>query len=610
MRNRLRIDIIGRLGADPGRRPGDNSPGGDNTCIERGPAGRGSRRRFRPGRALALLLAGVVAAASACAADPEPGSAGGGPTTDPRPGGTFTIALPTYPSRGLNPHYGAAFDASQVLRNSFDSLIAEDRAEEFHPWLATEWTVSPDGLVYEFTLREDVIFHNGEKFDADAVKATIDHLRDPNGPSWTVLGLLQYSSVSAVDVLEPYKVRITLSTPRADFLSTLAGLSGAIVAPSSLNADKETLTSGAGLVGSGPFVLTDAVQGQELRYRKNPDYNWGPATARHQGAPYVDELVVKYIPDAGTRAGLLRSGEVDAVGTVKATDIGLFDGVDGFRYEQIGSAASPTVIMLNVTNGPTADVRVRRAITKGVDIAAVVQSLTKGTQQRAWSLISPDSAFYDPKYENQGGADLSAARALLDEAGWTGADADGYRTDAAGKQLLVRLLATVPTYPEDDFLKAWQAELRQNLGIRVELQFVENAQVYDLLARNEYEAFPRQVGGLDLSLQFNRAYGSTTPDLKYGQVDGITLGSIVAGAKLADPEIDRLLIDATKATDRARRKQLFDELTARLLDQAVAIPLYTDRNSLAATSAIHNLTTLFDPPRNTVNAWAYDIAVR
>ncbi|MBF6452925.1 ABC transporter substrate-binding protein [Nocardia cyriacigeorgica] len=566
--------------------------------------------RNRITRPFLLLLATLALAVAGCASDPEPGSGGGGPTSPPQAGGTFTIALPNYPERGLNPHFGAAFDASQVLRNSYDSLIAEDREEQFHPWLATEWTISPDGTVYEFTLRQDVTFHNGEKFDANAVKANIDLLRDPQSPSWTVLGLLQYSSVSAVDVLDPYKVRITLSTPRADFLSTLAGLSGAIVAPSTLTGDKQALTSGAGLVGSGPFILDKAVQGQEIRFRKNPDYRWGPATATHQGAAYLDELVVKYIPEASTRAGLLRSGEVDAIGTVKATDIGLFDGIDGFQYEQIGSAASPTVIMLNLTNGPTTDVRVRRAIAKGVDIAAVVDSLTKGSQRRAWSLISPDSAYYDAKYENRGTADLPAARALLDEAGWTGSDADGYRTDSTGRQLVIRLLATVPTYPEDDFLKAWQAELRQNLGIRVDLQFVENAQVYDLLARNQYEAFPRQVGGLDLSLQFNRAYGSTSPDLKYGQIDGITIGSIVAGSKLADPQVDRWLIDATKATDRQQRKQLFDQITAHLLDNAVAIPLYTDRNSVAATSAVHNVTSLFDPPRNSVNAWAYDIAVR
>ncbi|TQM31917.1 ABC transporter substrate-binding protein [Nocardia bhagyanarayanae] len=566
--------------------------------------------RNRITRLFTVLVAGMALAAGACAADPEPGSGNGGPTSPPQSGGTFTIALPNYPQRGLNPHYGAAFDASQVLRNSYDSLVAEDRNEQFHPWLATEWTVSPDGTVYEFTLRTDVTFHNGEKFDAHAVKANIDLLRNPDSPSWTVLGLLQYSSVSSVDVLDPYKVRITLSTPRADFLSTLAGLSGAIVAPSTLTADKQTVTSGTGLVGTGPFILDKAVQGQELEFRKNPDYRWGPATARHQGAAYVDKVVVKYIPEASTRAGLLRSGEVDAIGTVKATDIPLFDGIDGFQYEQIGSAAAPTVIMLNLTNGPTTDLRVRRAIAKGVDIAAVVDSLTKGSQKRAWSLISPDSAYYDPKYENKGTADIAAADALLDEAGWTGTDADGYRTDSAGRRLTIRLLATVPTYPEDDFLEAWQAELRQNLGVQVELQFVENAQVYDLLARNQYEAFPRQVGGLDLSLQFNRAYGSTSPDLKYGQIDGITIGSIVAGSKLADPEVDRWLVESTKATDREQRKQLFDKITGYLLDKAVAIPLYTDRNSVAASSAIHHVTSLFDPPRNSVNAWAYDIAVR
>ncbi|MDL9947939.1 ABC transporter substrate-binding protein [Gordonia sp. ABSL11-1] len=494
-----------------------------------------------------LVSALLMLAVGACTADPEPGSGGGAPAGKPAPGGTFTIALDQYPERGLNPHYGSAFDASQVLRNTYDSLLSEDAQENFHPWLASSWTVSPDGRAYEFHLRDGVTFHNGEKLDAAAVKANIDALRDPQYPSWTTNGLLQYSSVSGVDVIDPLSVRITLSQPRADFLSTLAGLSGAIVAPSTLRGDKATLTSGAGMVGSGPFILDRAVQGQEIRFRKNPAYRWGPATAKHQGPAYVDDVVVKYIPEASTRAGLLRSGEVDAIGTVKATDIPLFDGVSGFQYAQTGSAASTTVIMLNLTNGPTRDPRVRRAIARGVDIGSVVDSVTKGTQKQAWSLISPDSKYFDPKYDGAAPADLTQARGLLDQAGWKASGDDGaIRTDSSGRPLKVRLLATVPTYPLDDVLKAWQAELRQNLGIDVELKYVENAQVYDLLAQNDYEAFPRQVGGLDLSLQLNRAFGSTKPDLSYGQIDGITLGS------------DRRRVQARRRTGRplaARRNQ-------------------------------------------------------
>ncbi|MFW0785136.1 ABC transporter substrate-binding protein [Gordonia sp. CPCC 206044] len=556
---------------------------------------------------LALLLAVVL---GACVADPEPGSGGGAPAGTPTAGGTFTIALDQYPERGLNPHYGSAFDASQVLRNSYDSLLSEDAQENFHPWLATSWTVSPDGRTYRFHLRNDVTFHNGEKLDAQAVKANIDALSDPKYPAWTTNGLLQYSSVTGTQVIDPLTVQINLSQPRADFLSTLSGLSGAIVAPGTLHADNATLTSGAKMVGSGPFILQQAVQGQEIHFRKNLDYRWGPATAKHHGPAYLDNVTVKYVPEASTRAGLLRSGEVDAIGTVKATDIPLFDAVSGFQYQQTGSPASTTVIMLNLTNGPTRDPRVRKAIARGVDIGAVVEAVTKGTQQQAWSLISPDSKYFNPKYDNAAPANLDQARALLDEAGWKATGDDGgIRTDHTGQQLTVRLLATVPTYPLDDVLKAWQGELRQNLGIDVELKYVENAQVYDLLAQNDYEAFPRQVGGLDLSLQLNRAFGSTQPDLTYGQIDGITLGSIVGGSKLANPQVDRWLLDATRATNPDTRKALFDKVTQHILDQSVAIPLFTDRNSVAATSAVHNLTTLFDPPRNAVNGWSYDIAV-
>ncbi|WP_067672435.1 ABC transporter substrate-binding protein [Nocardia miyunensis] len=557
----------------------------------------------------AIASALLVLTTSACSGDT--GSGGSyGPSGRPGAGGTFTLALDQFPDRGLNPHYGAAFDAEQVLRNCYDSLISEDAHENFHPWLATSWTVSPDGRVYDFHLRQDVTFHDGEKFDAQAVKTNIDLLRDPHYPSWTTLGVLQYSSVSAVDVLDPYLVRITLSTPRADLLSTLAGLSGAMVAPNTLHADNPTLIAGNGLVGSGPFVIDRVVHGQEIRFRKNPAYHWGPATARHQGPAHLDTLVVRYVPQASVRAELLGSHEVDAIGTVKATDIPLFRGVDGFQYAQTGSAAATTVIMLNLTHGPTTDPRVRDAIAHGVDLTAIIDAVTRRSQGRAWSLISPDSKYFDPRYDNATPPNPRRARDLLDAAGWKTHGGSAIRANDRGEPLRVRLLATIPTYPLDDVLKAWQAELRQELGVDVESQYVENAQVYDLLARDDYEAFPRQVGGLDLSLQLNRAFGSTTPDLKYGQVDGITLGSIVAGAKLADPTVDRWLLAATETTDPNQRKTLFDNVTHYILDNSVAIPLYTDRNSVAATSTVFNLDTLFDPPRNVANGWSYDIAVR
>ncbi|GAC67860.1 ABC transporter substrate-binding protein [Gordonia soli] len=568
--------------------------------------------RTRLFRLIILALSAVLLlAVGACTSDPEPGSGGGAPAGEPAPGGTFTVVLPKAPDRGLNPHYGAAFDSEQVLRNAYDSLISEDPEEHFHPWLAKSWTVSPDGRTYEFRLRDDVTFTNGEKLDAAAVKTNLDVLRDPKYPAWTNNGLLQFSSVTDVAVIDPFAVRLTLSQPRADLLSSLAGLGGAIVAPSTLRADNATLTAGSKLIGSGPFIIDRVIQGQEIRFRKNPAYRWGPGTAKHQGAAYVDHLVVKFVPEASTRAGLLRSGEVDAIGTVKATDIPLFRDVSGFQYAQTGSAASPWNIMLNVTNGATGDVRVRRAISQGVDLSAIVDSVTKGTQKRAWSLISPDSKYFDAKYDNRTKPDLSRAKELLDEAGWKESGDDGApRTNAAGQRLRVRLLASVPNYPLDDVLKAWQAQLRQDLGVDVELQYVENAQIYDLLAANDYEAFPRQVGGLDLSLQLNRAFGTTRPDLTFGQVDGITLGSVVGGSKLSDRQVDRWLVDATRATDQGTRKALFDKITGRILDQAVAIPLYTDRNSVAATGKVHNVTSLFDPPRNAVNGWGYDIAVQ
>lgn len=557
----------------------------------------------RIGIAALLAVAGMGQSAIAQSAD------GTGASGAAVPGGTLTIALSDYSTRGLNPHATVSWGDGQVLRNAYDSLVAQDDDENFQPWLAKSWTVSEDGLVYEFALRDDVTFHDGEKFDAAAVKANIATILDPKYPANADVGINNYSSVTSVDVVSDYVVRITLGVPRADFLSTLASVGGAIISPKALADPANWESESPTLPGSGPFVLQAAVPGQELRFVKNPDYGWAPATAHHQGPAYLDELVVKYVPDGATRAGLLTSGEVGAIGGVEATDIDLFKDAEGFHYEEKGTNLAPYLLYLNVTSAPTSDIRVRQALTIGTDLDAIVHNVTRGTQHHVWSIISETSPYYDPRLEKAHPFDKGKAEALLADAGWGTVTADGVRTNDAGEPLAITVLATNPPYPLRDVLEAWQAELLQNLGIAVKLNFVENPLVYDLIAANTYNVFPRQVGGTDLSLQLNRALGSSTAAGPSRAVDGITLGSVVAGAKLSEPGVDQLLLAATKATDKETRKKIFGEIADYVAENAIAIPLFNDRYSVAAASSVHDVSGFLNAPQIdgvTGASWVYD----
>jgi peptide/nickel transport system substrate-binding protein len=508
---------------------------------------------------------------------------------EPQHGGTLTIALPRYPVEGLNPQVRGSIGPTQVLRNAFDSLVAADYDENFHPWLAESWERSEDGLVYTFKLRENVTFHDGEPFNAEAVKINFDRITD--GVYAPAVARTTFAPIAETRVVDEYTVEVVLREPAGDLLHTLSSLQGAIISPRSL-AEDGVEAGGIAVAGTGPFILSEIVDGQELTFVRNPDYDWAPANASHTSPAYVDELVVKFVPKPSVRVGLLTSGEVDVIGEVPPNDIELFRDVDGFHYEQRGSNVVPPSLYFNTTAGPTQDVRVRRALQEAADIDGIIQSVLRGTSDRAWSIVQPQSRYYDPRFEDAYGGDVELANSLLDEAGWTGRDAQGFRTDADGNRLHIRLIATNPGQPLDTILQAYQAELRENAGVEIDLQFRDEGTVDRVREANEYEIFPRSIGGVFPGDVLTKVYHST---------------GAINGPRLADPEIDALLEESRRALTEDDRKALYDQLAQfALIDEATTLPLYTDRYSVAGKDSVHDIGAFIDPPRGLVNGWAYN----
>ncbi|MEH3131987.1 MAG: ABC transporter substrate-binding protein [Mycolicibacterium neoaurum] len=531
--------------------------------------------------ALALLLT-----LTACGSDSgsSPGSG------EPVRGGTLTVAQADYPEEGMNPQVRGCCSEVQVLRNAFDSLVAIDYDESIHPWLAESYERSDDGLTYTFTLRRDVTFHDGEPFNAAAVKANFDKIINDKEYAPSV-AKSTFQTLKSTEVVDEYTVRTVLSEPTANWLNTLASLQGAQISPKSLQ-NPDVAAGGVGIAGTGPFILTDVVEGSELRFKRNEDYNWPSALAQHDGPAYLDELVVKIVPEPNVRAGLLTSQEVDAIAQVAPADIAQFDGVDGFQFEWKPSNVSPYSLYFNVTGDNSKDVRVRRALREAVDLNPIIDTVLQGSSDRAWSIVGPQSPFYDAKYENAYGGNVEEANKLLDEAGWTGRDSEGYRTDATGRRLTVRLIATEPKPPLSTVLEAYQAEARTNAGIDVDLQFRDEGTVDVVRETNAYEAFPRAVGGVDIGVVLEKIYET---------------GGAINGPKLEDPQVDGWLADGRSALDDGARKAAYDKVAQyALIDQVTTLPLYTERYNAAATSRVHEIERWLDPPRGMTNFWAYD----
>ncbi len=185
------------------------------------------------------------------------------------------------------------------------------------------------------------------------------------------------------------------------------------------------------------------------------------------------------------------------------------------------------------------------------------------------------------------------ANKLLDEAGWTGRDAAGYRTNTAGKRLVARVIATNPTAPLDTILAAYQAEIRQEHRRRDRL------------------AVPRRGNcrprcGTPMNTRYSRA--SSAAPIRAWILDKVyTKNGTVNGPRLDSPEVAAWLEQGRYALNDEIRKAAYDKVAQYvLIDQAITLPLYTDRNNVAASAKIHDVTAFIDPPRGLLNGWAYN----
>ncbi|MFC3499726.1 ABC transporter substrate-binding protein [Micromonospora krabiensis] len=535
--------------------------------------------------AAALATLTVTVTVGGCATDSTPPA---GPAGQPRSGGALTWAVETEPIT-LNPHQYAQAKARLLVWNTFESLLTYDDQGKLVPWLATGWQVSPDGLSYTVALRDGVSFSDGTPFDASAVKANVDKLREPGYAA--AVAAVQLRNLKTVDVVDPRTVRFTLTTPDVLILDFLASPQGAQVSPRSLREAKNLKAGGTDVAGTGPFVLDRYVPGQELHYRRNPAYNWAPPTAAHTGPAYLDGITYRFLKESAVRVGALTSGQVQLIEGVPATDEPLITANPKLRLTRELNSGSAYSYYFNVGHAPFDDLRVRQAFREALDVDTVLQAVYRGSATRAWSVVSPSSPLYDKRLEGRFGGDADRANALLDEAGWTGRDADGYRVKD-GKRLTVRLFQSAPFVRDrrDILAQAVQAAVKQSAGIDLKVSLVDQGTAQDALDKGEYEIFDNSRADTDAGAALKLLLHST---------------GAINRTRANDPQLDKLL-DAGQATaDPARRAGIYADLQQRVVaDQALVLPLYAPADQIAAATSVGGVR--FEPTAG-VPASAYDL---
>lgn len=538
---------------------------------------------------LTALLAAATLALAACSANADEAEETTSESQEAVVGGDLSIGLQNEPT-SLNPHFAQQAALFGIYRDISDTYLYQDANGEFHPWLATGYEASEDGLTVTITLREDVTFSDGSELNADVVKANFDLLLDPEY-GVTNAGLRNLDSVEVVD---ESTVQFNLAASDNLFIAYLASVYSAPVSQESLDGDLDDLRSGTNISLTGPFTVSSFQSNNQLVLEKREDYNWAPeALTERNGEAYLDTVTYRFLGENSTRTGALQSKQVDIIDSVPSQDVPLFEEGD-FTYTSLENAGSPYVLYFNVSKEPLEDIRVRQAIQQGIDLDSILNSTYFGTATRAYSVVSPTVPFYDESLEGQIEFDADAANALLDEAGWTERDSEGYRTKD-GERLVIENFTGAPMVRDSREIlnEAISAQLRENLGVEYSYTLVDLGTEAVHEEENTYDIFDNSYISGD--------YAGT--DLLWSSDPG---RGFISRTKHGDDHVDELIDEGRSNLDQDARVEIYDEFQNYVvLEQAYALPIYVNKSTRASQNTVHGQLTdeALGLPWGNYNTW-------
>lgn len=534
----------------------------------------------RPARALGAAAAASVLAltlAACTGGGSDDASTGNGTPVD---GGTLVYATGDAEPTCLDPHVGGNYPQALISTQYLEPLVGRDADGTILPWLATAWTVSDDGLTWDFTLADDVTFTDGTPFDAAAVQANVEHLQDPDTGSST--GYLAVQKVDSVEVVDATHARFHLSAPDSALLESMSQQWTAMQSPAGIA--RGTDANCAAPVGTGPFVVESWTPQQQVELVRNEDYVNHDPQSDHDGAAHLERIVWRFIPDAATRYAALRSGEVQVIDNPQPDAIAAADAdADGaIAHIDAPRPGSVNRIELNSAQTPFDDVRVREAFVRAADPEPGIETLFAGTATRSYSPLSSVEpvAFSEPDLF---GTDPDAADALLDAAGWTGRDDEGYRTKD-GQRLTVRFPVSTnqSVAAEQSLFEQIQANTKA-VGFDVVLTPMDLSAWYGALGAHEYEAVSApytKVGPDVLRILYHSDGTVPAPSGYFANHAGVT-----------DPALDALLDQASATSDDAERADLYQQAQQIVLEGYYVLPLYDQQNHFL-TSGVTGVRTL------------------
>lgn len=515
-----------------------------------------------------LLLAGCAPTAAPGPSD-APGDA---PAADgePRQGGSIVVGNIEDPN-SLDPHATIMATASGIMSWIYDRLFYIDENGLPAGRLAESWEVSEDNTVLTVTLREGRTFHNGEPVNADAVEFTFNRLMNPEtaAPASEQVGPL-----TSVTALDEYTVEFVFEEPYAPFFFAASGAYMGILPPGAVEELGDDF--GRNPVGSGPFMFDTWETGAQIRLVRNPDYE-NPRTDRlNSGAPYVDELIFRTIPELGTRVAALETGEINVLGLTREA-VPQFEGNPDFSIISAEETASLNFVEFNYTRPPFDDAQFRRAFGLAIDKEAIVLGAYGG-----YATLNPNpypngNPGWDPAIGEEYGMayDPDAAAALFEELGWVLDEESGVRVAQGVEGIDDGTPAEFEcwTYPTE--VKQRECEIIQanlaDVGVTITIQLTDFGTMSAEMPNGEFDFDVMRWTWNEpviLSLLFK------CPGWQQ---------------LYCNEELDEMLIAAETEMNAEARLEIVRDIQRLLLEEAVIVPFASDWYITASTAAMQDL---------------------
>jgi peptide/nickel transport system substrate-binding protein len=524
---------------------------------------------------LALLLVAALAGISLSACGSKVSSSAA-TSNSPREGGDLVFQMDSLGNDWVPNTSSISSFQGNIWGDITDKLIYVDEEGNISPWIAESWDQNDDATHFTLHLKDGVTFSDGEAVDAQAVVDNINVWA--NGiPDQGIarVGLFPSANYVGATAQDPLTVSVDFSEPTLGFIPTLGYHGSILISPRTLELPAEDQADLSNVAGSGPFTVESWKDADHVKIVRRDDYDWGPEARGHTGAPYLDSVTYKQVPENSLRTGSIQAGQADIAYNLNPLELdNLKD--KGYEIHAPRYLGFTQGYALNTSVAPFDDPAVRRAILTGIDRDEIRDTIYTSDWDLPESFIQSNVPGASDNSERLQ-FDPDKAKKLLDDAGWAEGP-DGVRVKD-GKKLEFTLYPNpyVPsTKPVDELVS-------QQLGA---LGIDTDIQAYDVPTYNKNISDAKDIGAKPISRSF---------------VDAGTVAGVITGAKEGDEDwfgvgtsdgrLNELSSEVAGTADPAARDNSLADLQDYILEQAYFIPLVQIVQRIYVTNPrLHDVT--------------------